>query len=150
MLTGWMHDIRLRIQAKTGFTSTFFIWSAIAAFALLVVFVFLCVTGYAWLSMQLGAVFGGLAMAGVFLLIALVAVAISFISRNRAKQRAILERATQAQGAMKLLDPKVLNAAMQAGRALGWQRVVPVALLGFLAAQWLQTRRQSESDNQAI
>jgi hypothetical protein len=51
---------------------------------------------------------------------------------------------------MKLLDPKVLNAAMQAGRALGWQRVVPVALLGFLAAQWLQTRRQSESDNQAI
>jgi hypothetical protein len=69
MLTGWMHDIRLRIQAKTGFTSTFFIWSAIAAFALLVVFVFLCVTGYAWLSMQL--VFGGLAMAGLFLLIAL-------------------------------------------------------------------------------
>jgi hypothetical protein len=48
-------------------TSAFFIWSAIAAFALLVVFIFMCVTGYAWLFKQLGAVFGGMAMAGVVL-----------------------------------------------------------------------------------
>jgi hypothetical protein len=67
MLKGLMHNIVLRIQARTGVTSTFFIESTIAACALLVVFVFLCVTGYAWLSVQLGAVFGGLAMGGIFL-----------------------------------------------------------------------------------
>jgi hypothetical protein len=150
MLKGLMHNIVLRIQARTGVTSTFFIGSAIAACALLVVFVFLCVTGYAWLSVQLGAVFGGLAMAGVFLLVALVGLAVASNSRRQAKQRAILERAAQAQGPLKLLDPKVLSVAMQAGRALGWQRVVPVALLGFLAAQWVQQARQRNSGNKSM
>ena len=150
MLKGLMHNIVLRIQARTGVTSTFIIGSAIAACALLVVFVFLCVTGYAWLSVQLGAVFGGLAMAGIFLLVALVGIAVAASSRRQAKQRAILERAAQAQGPLKLLDPKVLSVAMQAGRALGWQRVVSVALLGFLAAQWAQQARRREFDNQSI
>ena len=99
---------------------------------------------------HLGAVFGGLAMAGVFLLVALVGIAVAFSSRRQAKQRAILERAAQAQGPLKLLDPKVLSVAMQAGRALGWQRVVPVALLGFLAAQWVQQARQRDSNNQSM
>jgi hypothetical protein len=150
MLKGLMHNIVLRIQARTGVTSTFFIGSATAAFALLVVFVFLCVTGYAWLSVQLGAVFGGLAVAGVFLLVALVGITVAVLSRRQAKQRAILERAAQAQGRLKLLDPKVLSVAMQAGRALGWQRVVPVALLVFLAAQWVQQARQGDSDDQSM
>jgi hypothetical protein len=65
-------------------------------------------------------------------------------------QRAILERAAQAQGPLKLLDPKLLSVAMEAGRALGWQRVVPVALLGFLAAQWVQQARQRDSNNQSV
>jgi hypothetical protein len=150
MIKGLMHNFVIRIQARTGLTSALFIWSAIAGFALLVVFVFLCVAAYEWLSVQLGSVFGGLAMAGVFLLIALFGIALSAISRSRAKQRAILERGTHAQGAMKLLDPKVLNLAMQAGRALGWQRVVSVALLGFLAAQWAQQTRQRGSDDRSI
>jgi hypothetical protein len=30
----------------------------------------------------------------------------------------------------------VLSVAMQAGRALGWQRLIPLALLGFLAARF--------------
>ena len=89
-------------------------------------------------------------MAGVFLLVALIGIAISAVSRRQAKQRAILERAAQAQGPLKLLDPKVLSVAMQAGRALGWQRVVPVALLGFLAAQWVQQARQRDSNNQSM
>ena len=42
---------------------------------------------------------------------------------------------------MALIDPKVLSVAMQAGRALGWQRLIPLALLGFLAAQWMQEAR---------
>src|ERR1700722_13879582 len=114
MLKSLMHNIVLRIQARTGVTSTFFIGSAIAACAVLVVFVFLCVTGYAWLSVQLGAVFGGLAMAGgFFLLVALIGIAVAASSRRQAKQRAILERAAQAQGPLKLLDPKVLSVAMQ-------------------------------------
>jgi hypothetical protein len=89
-------------------------------------------------------------MAGIFLLVALVGIAVAASSRRQAKQRAILERAAEAQGPLKLLDPKVLSVAMQAGRALGWQRVVPVALLGFLAAQWVQQARQRDTDDQSM
>jgi hypothetical protein len=44
-----------------------------------------------------------------------------------------------------LIDPKVLSVAMQAGRALGWQRLIPLALLGFLAAQWVQEARREDT-----
>ena len=73
MLKNWLHDIALSVQAKSGVTPLLFAWFAIVALALLTGFAFLCVAGYAWLSLRLGAVFAGLAMAGIFLLIALIA-----------------------------------------------------------------------------
>jgi hypothetical protein len=40
---------------------------------------------------------------------------------------------------------------MQAGRVLGWQRLIPLALLGFLAAQWVQeARRREDPPNRTI
>jgi hypothetical protein len=93
----------------------------------LVTFVFLCVTGYVWASIQLGPVFGGLAMAGVFLLIAVVGAAASAIARARTRQGAVMERTARLQGIGALIDPKALSLSMQAGRALGWQRLVPLA-----------------------
>ncbi len=77
-------------------------------------------------------------MAGVFLLIAVVGAAVSALTRDRACQRASLARAARAKGTTALIDPKVLSVAMQAGRVLGWQRLIPLALLGFLATQWVQ------------
>jgi hypothetical protein len=112
---------------------------AVAVIACLTAFVFLCVAGYVWLSLQLGAVFAGLAMAGIFALIALIGVLAGAMARRRAKERAILARAARAQSPS-WLDPKILGVAVEAGRALGWQRVVPVALLGLLAAQWMRGR----------
>src|ERR1700728_2433910 len=144
MLKNWMRDIALAIQARSGLTAGFFVWLAVVAFASLTAFAFLCVAAYVWAALQLGAVFAGLAMAGVFILIALIAAAACAVSRRRAKERAILQRAARAQGASWLLDPKLLGAAMQAGRTLGWQRIVPVALLGLLAAQFLRERRSPQ------
>ena len=140
MLKNLQNNIVLWVQAKTGLSGGFLISLAVAGGAALLAFIFLCVTGYAWLSIQLGPVFGGLAMAGVFLLIAVVGAAASALARDRTRQRATLERAARAQGTRALIDPKVLSVAMQAGRALGWQRLIPLALLGFLAAQWVQER----------
>jgi hypothetical protein len=150
MLKGWMRDLTLSIQARSGVTPALFVWLAIIALALLTTFAFLCVAGYVWASAQLGAVFAGLAMAGVFLLIALIGAIVVAVSRSRAKQRAIVERAARAQAASSwLLDPKVLGVAMQAGRTIGWERVIPVALLAFLAAQWLlRDRHPSEPEDE--
>jgi hypothetical protein len=109
-------------------------------------FIFLCVTGYVWLAIQMGAVFGGLAMAGIFLLIAVIGTAACTLSRRRTRQRSTLDRAARTQGmAARLIDLRLLNVAMEAGRALGWQRIVPVALLGFLAAQWAQEARHRDA-----
>ena len=145
MLKNLQNNIILWVQAKTGLSAvSLFRWPSPAAQPLLA-FVFLCVTGYAWLSIQLGPVFGGLAMAGVFLLIAVIGAAASALARDRTRQRAIVERAARTQGTRALIDPKVLSVAIQAGRALGWQRLIPLALLGFLAAQWVQEARRGDT-----
>jgi len=151
MLINLQDNIVLWLQAKTGLSVGFVISLAVAGSAVLVMFVFLCVTGYVWASTQLGPVFGGLAMAGVFLLIAVVGAAAAAVARARTRQRAIMERAAKAQGIGALIDPKALSFAMQAGRTLGWQRLVPLALLGFLAAQWIkEARRPQETPDRTI
>jgi hypothetical protein len=148
MFKSWMRDVTLLLQARSGMTPALFVWIAIVGLALLTAFAFLCVAGYAWASLQLGAVFAGLAMAGVFLLIAAIGAIAFAVSRRRTKERAIVERAARAQASASwLLDPKILGVAMQAGRTIGWQRIVPIALLAFLAAQWLlRDGPKSESD----
>jgi hypothetical protein len=145
LLKNLQNNIILWVQAQTGLSVGFVISLAVAGGAAVLAFVFLCVTGYAWLSIQLGPVFGGLVMTGVFLLIAVLGGAASALARGRTRQRAVLERAARAQGTSALINPKVLNVAMQAGRALGWQRLIPLALLGFLAAQWVQEARRGNT-----
>ena len=99
MINRWVGDIALLFQAKTGVTSALIVWAGVVVIASLAAFVFLCVTGYDWLSLQLGATFSGLAMASVFLVIALIGAAFCAASRRRAKQRAMLARAARARGA---------------------------------------------------
>jgi hypothetical protein len=90
-------------------------------------------------------------MAGVFLLIAVVSAAVAAISRRQARQRATLERAARAHGAASWLrDPKILSLAWKAGGTLGWQRVVPLALLGLLAVQWARENRQPKADDVTV
>jgi hypothetical protein len=135
-------EITLAVQAKSGLSAAVVISTAVIGFALLIAFTFLCVSAYAWLTALFGTVFAGLIMAGVFAIIAVIAAIVCAAARRRARERAILARAARAHAPTWLLDPKVLNVAMEAGRAMGWQRIVPLALLGFLAAQWAREYRQ--------
>jgi hypothetical protein len=150
MLKTWMHDITLAIQARSGASPGLIVWVAVIGGALLTAFVFLCVAGYDWLALQWGNVVAGLVMAGIFVLIAVIGATAFAVARRRTRERAIVERAARAQAASSwLLDPKILGVAMQAGRTLGWQRLVPIALLAFLAAQWARDyrERRPESDS---
>jgi hypothetical protein len=145
MLKSWMRDIALAIQARSGTTPAVVVWIAIVAFAALTTFVFLCVAAYDWLALQAGSIIAGLIMAGVFLLIAIIGLIVCAVLRKRAKERAILERAAKAHAPSWLLDPRIMSAAVQIGREIGWQRIVPVALLGFMAAQWTRERRSHDN-----
>ncbi len=96
MINRWIGDIALLIRAKIGVTSGLIVWAAVVVIASLTAFIFLCVSGYDWLSLQLGEAFAGLAMASAFLVIALIGAAFCAASRRRAKQRAMLVRAARA------------------------------------------------------
>ena len=133
MLKTIQKHIVLWVQSKTGVTLVFLVAMTFAATAILMTFVFLFVAAYAWASVELGPVFGGLATAGVFLLIALIGAAVSVVVRRQTRERAIVEHVSSTRT---LLDPEAFHLTIQAGRALGWQRLVPLLLIGILGVQW--------------
>jgi hypothetical protein len=140
MLARVQHFLRLWLTAKTGLSASFLLLGCAAAFAALASFIFLCVSLYAWAAVKLGPVFGALVTAGVFLIIAACSLAAASLSRSRARQRAALERAARSGGSA-LLDPRVVRIGLEAGRRIGWQRLIPIVLLGFLATQSVREQR---------
>ena len=96
MLKGLTQEVTLQVQAKSGASPAVLVWIAAVALASLTAFVFLCVAGFYWLSLQIGAIFAGLAMAGIFVCFSIIAALISAVIRRRVKERAILARAAKA------------------------------------------------------
>jgi hypothetical protein len=146
MLENWKHDLVLFIQARTGTTLALFVWAALVALASLTAFAFLCVALYDWVALQLNDVFAGLIVAGFFMTVAAIGMLAAVMARRRARNRAILERAARAQAPSRLFDPRIVGIALQVGRRFGWQRVLPIALLALVTAQWArayQTRADS-------
>jgi hypothetical protein len=141
MLKSITREIALSIQARNGMSPAVVAWTVVIALASLTAFVFLCVAGYAWLSLRFDSVIAGLIMAGIFVVIAVIAALVAALVRRRVRERAILARAAKAQSPSWLLDPKILGVAVEAGRSIGWQRIVPVAVLGFVVAQWMREAR---------
>lgn len=148
MLNTLTREITLAIQARNGASVAGLVWLAIMAMALFTAFAFLCVGGYAWFAVQFGNVFAALIMAGIFAAIALIAALITALVRRRVRERAILARAAKAHSPSWLLDPKLLGVAVEAGRSIGWQRLIPVALLGIMAAQWARDYRNQGQGRQ--
>jgi hypothetical protein len=147
MLKSLLREVTLTIQSKNGASVAGFVWIAIIVFASLAAFVFLCIAAYDWLSLRYDSVTAGLIMAGLFAVLAIFAGIIAALMRRRVRERAILARAAKAHAPSWLLDPRILNAAVQAGRSFGWQRIVPVVILGFMAAQWARdSRDKSQQD----
>jgi hypothetical protein len=142
MLKSLMHDVMLAVQSRSGITASFIVWLVVATLAASTAFVFLSVAAYAWLALRMGSVYAGLVMAAIFVAIAIIGLFVCLLARRRARERAILERAARAHAPSWLLDPKILATAVQVGRSLGWQRAIPLALVGFMVAQWARERRE--------
>ena len=149
MFKSWIRAIILTIQARSGASPAMFVWDAVIAVASLTAFIFLCLALYLWLSLQLGAIIASLMIAGIFVAIAVVGAIICGLVRRRVRRRAIVERAALSKSPSSLLDPKILAIALQAGRAIGWQRIVPIVLLGFMASQWTREHRENRDEGGA-
>ena len=141
MFKSLMRDMVLAVQTRTGITTSIIVWFAIVALAALTAFVFLCVAAYDGLALHMASVYAGLVMAAIFVVIAIIGMVICLLARRRARERAILARAARAHAPSWLLDPKILATAVQIGRSLGWQRAIPLALVGFMVAQWAREHR---------
>jgi hypothetical protein len=142
MFKSLIHDLVLAVQTRTGITRSFIIWEIVVALMAFTAFAFLCVAAYDWLSLEMNSVYAALAMAAVLALIAGIGTVVCVLKRRQARERAILERAARAHAPSWLFDPKILATAVQVGRSLGWQRVIPLALVGIMAAQWARERRE--------
>jgi len=136
MLKGLTREITLAIQIRSGASIAGFVWLGIVALGALTAFVFLCVSGYDWLVIQFGDVVAALIMTGIFAVIALVALWSHALVRRRVRARAILARSAKAHSRSWLSDPKILGVAVEIGRTIGWERLMPLALFGLMATEW--------------
>jgi hypothetical protein len=128
----WLRHIALRAKARTGFGPQLVVCGLIAVVSLTLGLGFLCIALYVWLARRTDPVTAGLLLAGVFLLIAIIAAVAGGIARRRNIERARLELAARSGAGW--LDPKFLSVGIEIGRTLGWRRLMMLAAAGLLAA----------------
>ena len=138
-MSGWLRYFTLKAQVSTGFSSQIVIWAVIAVVAAVVAAGFLLAAAFVWLADLYDGLTAGLILAGVFALIALIAVVALVITRRRNMERARLELAARSNA--NWLDPKLIATGYQIGQAIGWRKLVSLAAVGLLAAglasEWL-------------
>ncbi len=113
MFKSLTREITLSIQARNGMSPAVVVWTAVIAFASLTAFVFLCVAGYAWLSLRFDSVIAGLIMAGIFVVVALIA-ALIVGAHPPARQGARHSR-TRGEGAFAVMAARSENSRHRGG-----------------------------------
>lgn len=118
--------------------------AAIAALALLVTTSFLCAAAVVFVMQKYGPVEACLAGAGIFFVVALIAVGGYLEQKRRARIRAA--QAPKSAVHTALADPMVVAAALQLIRAVGIKKLVPVLAIGGLALGLLAASRRDAPD----
>jgi hypothetical protein len=143
--------LALQAQAKTGLSSGFFIFGLLAVVFGVLTAGFILLIAFIWLAERYEPLIAAAALAGFFLLVTLIALMFCLQSRRRTIERAELALAARSHAAW--LDPKLLGGAIQASRAAGWRKLVPLLAVGLLAAgvgmEWFaRDKTEGESDEQ--
>jgi hypothetical protein len=131
-MRGWRRYLELQAQAKTGLSSDLFVWALLAVVFGVFTAGFVLLIAFIWLAERYDPLTAAMALAGLFLLATIVAAISCLWSRRRTIEQA--ELALTARRPAIWFDPKVLGSAIQAGRAVGWRKLVPLLAVGMLAA----------------
>jgi len=112
--------------------------AAMAAFALLVTISFLCAAAFVYVLENYGLIQACLTGAGIFFVVALLAVGGYLLRKGQIKTR----RAETAKSAMQtaLVDPMLVATGIQVIRAIGIKRLIPILAVGGLALGLLASR----------
>jgi hypothetical protein len=132
MMNGWLRQLALMVTVRTGFSAQIIVSFAIAAVAMVMAAGFLCAAAFVWLASRYDALTASLILAGVFLLIAVIAAIAGALARRRNIERARLELA--ARKAANWLDPRMITVGLEIGRTIGWRRIVTLAGVAMFAA----------------
>jgi hypothetical protein len=119
-------------------------FAAAAALALLVTISFLCAAVFVWVLDSYGLVQACLAGAGVFLIVAVIAL-VCFAVRKK-KLEAHAAEPTKSAVHTALSDPMVVAVGLQLVRAIGFKKLIPILAVGGLALGLLASRNNTTTD----
>ncbi len=149
-MSGWLRQILLNAQARSGFSVHILAWAVIGAVAAAAAIVFLAIAAFIWLAERYDPVIAGLTLAFFCLLIASIAMVACMLVRRRNIERARLELAARSN--TELIDPRFLAVGLQLGQAVGWRKVATLAAVGLVAAlvarEWLGGRGARANDDE--
>ena len=147
---GWRRYLELQAQAKTGLSSNLFVWALLAVVFGVLTAGFVLLIAFIWLAERYDPLTAAITLAGLFLLATIIAAISCLWSRRRTIKQA--ELALAARRPAIWLDPKALGGAIQAGRAVGWRKLVPLLAVGMLAAgvgmEWFGRERPQVGDEE--
>jgi hypothetical protein len=150
---GWLRQIVLNAQVRTGLSPDTVIWAAVAAIAAPLALIFFLIAAFIWLSDRYDSLIAGVILGAFFLAVALIAIWACVMVRRRNIERARFELEVRKSANPGLLDPKLMAMGYQVGQAIGWRKVASLAAVGLLAAalarEWLGHKQASAQDDEA-
>jgi hypothetical protein len=116
---------------------------SVVALALLVAAGFLCGAAFVVVLQSYGPAAACLVLAGIFVVIAVIAGVTYAVRKRKIEARARRQRARAAQ---LLADPVVVATGLQIVRAIGVKRLIPLLALGGVALGFLATRATARDE----
>src|SRR5258707_11602056 len=147
---GWRRYLELQAQAKTGLSSGLFVWALLAVVFGVLTAGFVLLIAFIWLAERYSPLPAAIVLAGLSVFATIIAAISCLWSRRRTIEQAELALAARRNAIW--LDPKVLGGAIQASRAVGWRKLVPLLAVGMLAAgvgmEWFGRERPQVEDEE--
>lgn len=130
------------LKESTGLAVRTTSLAAVIAIALFITISFLCAAAFVYVLQTSGLVQACLTGAGIFLLVALIAMAVYAAWKRQARRRATESARSSLHSA--LADPVLMTAGIQVIRAIGVKKLVPILAIGGLALGLLARRPPSD------
>jgi hypothetical protein len=137
MFTRMIDDIKESTGVAVRMTSL----AAAIALAFIVTIAFLCAAAFIYVLQNYGLIEACLTGAGIFFVIALIGIVVYAVRKQQARRHAA--EAAKSTLHTALTDPMVIAAGLQAVRAIGVKRLVPLLAVGGLALGLLANRPSS-------
>jgi hypothetical protein len=155
----WLGYLQTAAQAKTGVSSGVVVGGILAALGAGATMVWLSVTLFIWIAQRYDdPLLAGLVLSGIYLAISVVAAVAALIARRVNRRHAEEElQARKAAFSSTLLSggiaPTLLSFGLQAGRSLGWRRIVMLAGVALLTAgvarEWTARAAAEHGDDES-